>query len=135
MMVRSGQLQQPDDGHPSAIAEKRKVTTEIMVKAIKEVQPLFWGQSSHAITYCVARDLFNYDPNVTQYEEDVASLASQVKLDYPCPANTIATSIYNNPYQRYHVDKWPSLHVKPRCIKLAEAFRNEVKRLLEIENL
>ena len=127
---KSGHLQQPDDGHPCAIAEKRKVTREIMVKAIKEVQHLFWAQSSYAIIFCVMRDEYGYGDNCKLFEEEMLSISKREKLDYPCPSNTIASSFYNNSYLKLHINRWEAHHVRARSVLLAKAFIEAVERQL-----
>ena len=110
---------------------KTPLSKELLGKAIKQVQSMFWGQSSYAVIYCAVRDYYEYGDNITLFEEEMNSIAVNLHLDYPCPQHTIISSFHNNPYLRLHVSKWESHQVKPRSINLVKSFLSAIK---EIQN-
>ena len=109
--------------------EKKAITLEELGEAIMAVQGLFWGNSSYAVVFCAARDLYKHPDNGTLFEEEVAELYDKQKFDYPCPANTIASTFYNNSYLKLHVDKWKDNNVKQRSQQLVKAFKEAVEEL------
>lgn len=113
-------------GHKQEDKPKEQVSREVMGRAIKAVQGLFWGQSAHAVIFCAMRDCYDYEDNACQYEADVEELTKEMDFDYPCPPNTISSSFHNNDYLKLNVDKWEQNNVKQRSIRLLKAFQNAV---------
>ena len=107
------------------------INRELLGKTIKAVQSLFWGQSSYAVVFCALRDHYKYGENATLFEDDIDAISKIIKLDFPCPPNTIATSFYNNSYLKLPVSRWDARRVKARSFKLVQAVVNEVDSLLK----
>lgn len=124
----SSRNRQQEDGQPFGVVDKKVISREIMVKAIKEVQYLFWAQSSYSIIFCVMRDEYGYGDNCKLFEEEMLSISLREKLDYLCPSNTIASSFYNNSYLKLPISRWQAHHVKARSILLANSFIEAVER-------
>ena len=103
------------------------ISKEVLGKALQQVQSMFWGQSSYAVIFCVMRDYYKYGDNMTVFEGEINSISQSMKLNYPCPPNTISSSFYNNTYLKMHIDKWEKLNVKPRSILLVRSFIEAVK--------
>ena len=111
--------------------DKAVLSKDVLGKAIKAVQRLFWGQSAYAVIFCAMRDVFEYTGVGKDFEDEMNELAGLYKFDYPCPPNTIASSFYNNDYLKLHVNKWESHQVKPRSVNLYKSFVNAVNQLTE----
>lgn len=105
------------------------LTNEVLGKAVKQVQSMFWGQSSYAVIFCAVRDYYNYGENISLFEEEMNGIAQSLRLDYPCPPHTIISCFHNNPYLRLHVSKWENHQVKPRSVNLVKAFVTIVNEL------
>jgi hypothetical protein len=110
------------------------VSHEVIGKAIKQVQDMFWGQSSYAVVFCVLRDLYGFGDNASQFEAIVGGLQQQLGFSYACPPNTIASSFYNNSYLKLNVSKWEQQNVKPRCLRLVKAFDKAVEEELGVRS-
>lgn len=118
-------------GQCSNQCEEKSISKEVMAKAIKEVQKMFWGQSSYAVIFCAMRDYFGYGDNASLFEDDIDLLAEDYGFEYLCPANTIASTFYNNDYLKLNVNKWEDNHVRPRSILLVKAFKKAVEALVK----
>lgn len=105
------------------------ISMELLGKAVKRVQSMFWGQSSYAVIFCAVRDYYNYGENISLFEEEMNGIAQSLRLDYPCPPHTIISCFHNNPYLRLHVSKWENHQVKPRSVNLVKAFVTIVNEL------
>ena len=105
-----------------------KLSLEVMGRAIKAVQGLFWGKSSYAVIFCAVRDFYGHADNGSLFEEEVAGLYREMGLDYDCPVNTIASSFYNNSYLKLPIRKWEENNVKPRSLQLVREFKNAVEQ-------
>jgi len=105
-----------------------KLSLEVMGRAIKAVQGLFWGKSSYAVIFCAVRDFYGHADNGSLFEEEVAGLYREMGLDYDCPVNTIASSFYNNSYLKLPIRKWEENNVKPRSLQLVREFTNAVEQ-------
>ena len=108
--------------------EPEKISLEVMGRAIKAVQGLFWGKSSYAVIFCAVRDFYGHADNGSLFEEEVAGLYREMGLDYDCPVNTIASSFYNNSYLKLPIRKWEENNVKPRSLQLVREFKNAVEQ-------
>lgn len=105
------------------------ISMELLGKAVKRVQSMFWGQSSYAVIYCAVRDYYKYGDNVSMFEELMNTLSQEQGWDYPCPPNTVSSSFYNNSYLKMHVSKWENHQVKQRSINLVKAFLDTLNQL------
>lgn len=114
---------------------KEPLTKKELGLAIKAVQGMFWGNSSYAVIFCAARDLYHHSDNYTLFEDDVNEAWKEFGLEYPCPPNTIASTFYNNNYLKLNIDKWEDNNVKPRSLQLVKAFENAVVELRKKQNL
>ena len=120
--------------------EKTSVTEgpigkEVMGRAIKAVQKMFWGQSSYAVIFCAMRDCYHHEDNATLFETEIDELSSDMDFDYPCPTNTISSCFYNNSYLKLSVDKWEENNVKQRSVLLLKSFKNAVEEELKKKKL
>ncbi len=104
-----------------------KISLEVMGRAIKAVQGMFWGKSSYAVIFCAVRDFYGHADNGTLFEDEVSGLYSEMGLDYDCPENTIASTFYNNSYLKLPIKKWKENNVKLRSLQLVNAFKNAVE--------
>ena len=108
--------------------EPEKISLEVMGRAIKAVQGMFWGKSSYAVIFCAVRDFYGHADNGSLFEEEVAGLYREMGLDYDCPVNTIASSFHNNSYLKLPIRKWEENNVKPRSLQLVREFKNAVEQ-------
>lgn len=97
------------------------LTPQLIGKCVRSIQAYVWGKSSYATIYCVCRDSYDYDLSTTQFEHDL----QQEGID--CPDGTISSTFYNNDFLHHKVEKWQSMGVKGRVIKLAEEFKKAVE--------
>ena len=99
-----------------------ELSKEVLGRAIKEVEKLMWGQSSYAVIYSAAIENRYFAGSASEFENIITTIESRMCLLYPCPPNTISSTIYNNPSLRLPIDKWERHGVKPRSILLAKSF-------------
>ena len=109
--------------------EKRQLSYEKLARAIEDTQNYFWANSAYAVVYCVCRDDFGMQPNMSAFERMVELLPFKEVPSHRCPPGTIANAFSNNNLiYSEKVDKWESLGAKPRNLKLRDELR---KRLAE----
>ena len=97
---------------PAAAAE---YPVAMLVECVDEVRPLFWGNSSMAVIFCVCRDCYHYADNMSQFERD-----------FGCRENLLSTTFRDNPFMRVSSEKWPQMNVKQRVLTLVDAYKNAV---------
>ena len=99
-------------------------------KAVKEGAHLFWAGSSWAVVYCVLRDCYNYEENVSEFERCAENLTLPMGFKHECSSGKVQRTISNHPYMRLHVDKWRENGGSAREIVLAGFLKNTLKDLL-----
>ena len=99
-----------------------ELSKEVLGRAIKEVEKLMWGQSSYAVIYSAAIENSYFTGSASEFENIITTIESRMCLQYPCPPNTISSTIYNNPSLKLPIDKWEKHGVKSRSILLAKSF-------------
>ena len=104
----------PPLAKPPTAAEK-EYPTAMLVECVDEVRPLFWGNSSMAVIFCVCRDCYHYADNMSQFERD-----------FGCRENLLATTFRDNPFMRVSSEKWPQMNVMQRVQTLVDAYKNAV---------
>ena len=105
------------------------VTHDFIGRIIEGVQSLFWGQSSYTIVFCTLRDVFACTISMRSFEGIVRQQAETRSFDYPCPPNTIASTIHNNGFMRYRTERWEHHRAKPRYLQLVQAVIDCVNNL------
>ena len=100
--------------------EKKKVDCQTLVRCVDRVRELFWGDSSMAVIFCVCRDCFNHEDNMSSFERE-----------FNCSEGLISNTFRNNPYMRLSIDKWKENGAKPRVLQLAGAYINAVNEELK----
>lgn len=107
------------------------ITNDLLGRAIKAVQKLFWGQSSYAVIYCTLRDAFHHEFGMRTFEDIIKELSFDLRFDFKCPRNTISSTFYNHNYMKMHIDKWTAKNVKARTMNLVRAFIAAVLELIQ----
>ena len=106
-----------------------ELSKDVLGRAIKEVEKLMWGKSSYAVIYSAAIENSHFAGSASEFESIITSLESRMCLQYPCPPNTISSTIYNNPSLKLPIDKWEKHGVKTRSILLAKSFVQAIEDL------
>ena len=107
--------------------EECRLSRAVLTKAVNAVKKYFWGYSSNAVLYCVCRDCYHHSENMSKFERELMDLDYPGGMTYMCKEGTIVNTITRNGYMKFHVDKWESMGVKSRVLKL----RDEFKKTLE----
>lgn len=102
---------------------------ECVMKAVSEGSHLFWAGSSWAVVYCVLRDCYNYEENVSEFERRAENLTLPMGFKHECTSGKVQRTISNHPYMRLHVDKWRENGGSVREIVLAGFLKNTLKDL------
>ncbi len=110
----------------SCKGKPKKLQMEIITTAIKQCQCYFWAQSSWAVIYCVLRDYFNGDSNVSKFEREMGNLVREMSFKYPCKKDTVGSTLRNNAYMQKSIKSWTN----KRALKLVEEFKSAMKSLL-----
>lgn len=102
-------MPQCDDEQPS-----HKTGPKELAAGIKRVQDYMWGNASYAVAFCVCRDKYGVGDNATAFERMLENQGISI------PAGTINAALHRNRWMRYHVDRWDSMAVLPRVLKLRD---------------
>lgn len=95
---------------------------EKMADALKEVETYMWGQSSHAVLFCVLRDNHGFTDNMSRYERIHKKLSEKRKMQWACPEGTLRVAFSNNSYYKTSVTRWKAMDVPQRAITLLDKF-------------
>ena len=95
-------------------------------KAIGDGRYLFWAASAWAVAYCVIRDCFGYEGNVSDFERKAEKMILPKQFEYPCSEGKVQRTISNHPYMRLHVDKWKENGASTREIVLMGFLKNNL---------
>lgn len=118
-MVKSG----PDQFH-NTCSQKKKLSSEQMVSALKLCGDYIWGNAAYSIAFCVCRDVYHMGDNASQYERILCERGIMI------PAGTINTAMSRNQWLKYHVDNWEENGASDRALKLRDVFKEKVETLL-----
>lgn len=99
------------------------MTIDLLDEAVKGVKEFIWGNAAYAVLFCVCRDDYGWQDNVSLFERRLALLGINI------PAGTLNAAISRNPYMRQPVSKWKALGVMERVMVLVERFRERVALL------
>ena len=95
-------------------------------KAVGDGRYLFWAASAWAVAYCVIRDCFGYEGNVSDFERKAEKMILPKQFEYPCSEGKVQRTISNHPYMRLHVDKWKENGASTREIVLMGFLKNNL---------
>ena len=115
LSVDKGEVHVGDNGKAVVAEGETKYEVKMLVECVDEVRPLFWGNSSMAVIFCVCRDCYHYADNMSQFERD-----------FGCRENLLATTFRDNPFMRVSSEKWPQMNVMQRVQTLVDAYKNAV---------
>lgn len=118
-MVKSG-----PDQFQNTSSEKKSISSEQVVSALKQCGAYIWGNAAYSIAFCVCRDLYHMGDNASQYERMLAERGIVI------PAGTINTAMSRNQWLKYHVNNWEENGASDRALKLRDAFKEQVETLL-----
>ena len=97
--------------------EKEVDLTDLIICA-NRVSQYFWSDSAMAVIFCVCRDCYHYEDNMSQFERD-----------FQCREGLISNTFKNNPYMRLPIDKWAQKGAKPRVLFLVDEYIKAVDGL------
>jgi len=103
--------------------EGKVVDMMTVVKALEKCKPSLWGYSALATIFCVCRDEYNYEDNMSLFERQMELLGVE------CPAGTLANAMRNNNYMKLPVSKWKQNGAQERALKLVEEFKKSVEEV------
>lgn len=89
---------------------------EQIAKKVEKVKALFWGASAMATIFCVCRDRYNPNLNISEFERQMEG------VNVRCPEGTIRNAIKNSPYMRMPIAKWKANGAMGRVLTLAREF-------------
>ena len=115
LSVDKGEVHVGDNGKAVVAESETMYEVKTLVECVDEVRPLFWGNSSMAVIFCVCRDCYHYADNMSQFERD-----------FGCRENLLATTFRDNPFMRVSSEKWPQMNVMQRVQTLVDAYKNAV---------
>ena len=115
LSVDKGEVHVGDNGKAVVAESETMYEVKMLVECVDEVRPLFWGNSSMAVIFCVCRDCYHYADNMSQFERD-----------FGCRENLLATTFRDNPFMRVSSEKWPQMNVMQRVQTLVDAYKNAV---------
>ena len=95
-------------------------------KAVGDGRYLFWAASAWAVAYCVIRDCFGYEGNVSDFERKAEKMILPKQFEHPCSEGKVQRTISNHPYMRLHVDKWKENGASTREIVLMGFLKNNL---------
>ena len=105
-------------------AEGSSRTMEEALDAYRDCRSFTWGASSIATLFCVCRDFYGFDVNMSDFERRAIKAGEDIK------PGTIASAMRYNPYMKTHVKNWEKQHAMERVMVLVKELR---KRLGEDE--
>ena len=97
-----------------------------LAKVVGDGKLLFWAASAWAVVYGVARDCYNYEGTVSEFERKAETMKLPMRFDYPCSEGKVQRTISNHPYMRLHIDKWKENGASVREIVLMEFLRKNL---------
>lgn len=109
--------------------EKKRQQGDVFLrlsKAVGDGRYLFWAASAWAVAYCVIRDCFGYEGNVSDFERKAEKMILPKQFEYPCSEGKVQRTISNHPYMRLHVDKWKENGASTREIVLMGFLKNNL---------
>lgn len=99
--------------------KSKEVELTDLITCANRVSQYFWSDSAMAVIFCVCRDCYDYEDNMSRFERD-----------FQCKTGLVASTFRNNPYMRLHIDKWKQHGAKPRVLHLIDAYQAAVTEVL-----
>lgn len=106
---------------------KKELNREKLARSIEHCQDLFWGKSAYAVVYCVCRDVYGIEPNQSAFERMIELLPYKNTREYECTPGTLANAFSDNNFYHDKIDKWDSMNVMERVIKLRDKLQKELE--------
>lgn len=107
---------------------KKALTDEVLARAIEAVRAHINSKSKWASVFCVLRDDYGYQYNMSQFERYVKNLPFMKKVRQ-CSKGTISKTLSNHKFLKKPIDKWkPSDN--EQFIVLANEFRKAIEEEL-----
>lgn len=103
------------------------ISDEKLARAIEETQGYFWGNSAYAVVFCVCRDDYAMEANMSAFERKVEALEYSRKRKRKCPAGTLTNAFSNNKIYGFPVDKWEGMNARKRVVILRDELRKRLK--------
>lgn len=104
-------------------SESEMMDADLLEKAVKAVKKYIWGNAAYAVLFCVCRDEYGWQDNVSLFERQL------ILMDISIPSGTLNAAISRNPYMRQPVSKWKALGVMERVMVLVDNFRECIAQL------
>lgn len=124
MVINGNMAKNGTEQFKDASSEKKSISSEQMISALKQCGAYIWGNAAYSIAFCVCRDVYHMGDNASQYERMLAERGVMI------PAGTINTTISRNQWLKLHVDSWEVNGASRRALKLRDAFMEQVETLL-----
>jgi hypothetical protein len=103
--------------------DKENLTAEQVSTALKECSHYVWGNAAYSVAFCVCRDLYGME-NASFFERMLTEKGIEL------PSGTINNAMSRNSWMRYSADKWEEHNVLERVLKLRDAFKTELEKIM-----
>lgn len=123
-LVINGNMTKNGSEKYNSSSEKKNISSEQMVSALKQCGDYIWGHAAYSIIFCVCRDVYHMGDNASQYERMLAEQGIMI------PTGTINTAMSRNQWLKFHIDSWEENGASQRALKLRDVFMEKVKTLL-----
>ena len=88
------------------------------------------GNAAYAVVYCVCRDRYGMPGNMTAFERRLEGLPYRKKPEKQCPKGTLTNAFSNNAFYHESIDRWESLNVQQRTLRLRDELIKQLESLL-----
>jgi hypothetical protein len=112
------------DSHEGEQPQGEVCGSEQIAMGLRSVKYMLWGNAAYSVPFCVCRDVFGWDDNVSNFERKMA------EQGIIFPEGTIYTAMSRNPYLKLHIDKWEENGAMERALKLRDEFRQQVLSIM-----
>ena len=101
-------------------AERPELDEARLTKAIEACQKYFWGSSAYAVVFCVCRDRYDIEDNMTAFERRMGSITDKKDRILKCPKGTLTNAFTNNSIFKYPINQWDTKNPLRRIITLRD---------------
>jgi hypothetical protein len=108
------------------VTKDKKLSPEMLARAIENCQLYFWANASYAVVFCICRDSYKIKMSKSDFEEMIEKLPYTKKRSHTCPTGTIANAFSDNPIYADPISEWDNRASK-RIIKLRDELLSELK--------
>lgn len=120
-IVINGNMNKNASESYSRTEDKKGITPEQVIKALRNTPEFFSTHASYSIAFCVCRDLYNMGDNATQFERML------IEKGISIPLGTINNALSRKPFLRYNIYKWDEKNVTASVLKARDSFIEQIE--------